>query len=269
MKGYVGLSTAIFTDLSSALFGDDPAVFLLMLAVVPAAVCTAAVFFLRESPARAAAAEDETETKYFGAINTMAVFIAVYLLAYDITGGHGAAVSRVFVAVLLVLLAAPAAVPIYIAFEAKSKSLDLEEEEIKEPLLIEEVAVTPPALAEQTEERRRRPAIGEDHTIREAAKKVDFWILFISFLCGVGTGLVVMNNMGQMGPAMGYRDVSIFVSMISIWGFFGRIGSGSISEYSLKYVLFLKSPLLLVIISLITYSYLYFNLCFLHNYQIE
>ncbi|XP_010935083.1 protein NUCLEAR FUSION DEFECTIVE 4 [Elaeis guineensis] len=234
LKGYVGLSTAIFTDFLSALFGDDPAAFLLMLAVVPAAVCTAAMFFLRESPAGAATAEDETETKCFGAINTMAVVIAVYLLAYDLTGDHGAAVSRVFAAVLLVLLATPAAVPIYVAFKARSKSMDMEEGEIKEALLIEEVAVAPPAMAEETEERRRGPAIGEEHTIWEAAKTVDFWILFISFLCGVGTGLAVMNNMGQMGLAMGYRDVSIFVSMISIWGFFGRIGSGSISEYFLK-----------------------------------
>ncbi|EHA8591341.1 protein NUCLEAR FUSION DEFECTIVE 4 [Cocos nucifera] len=234
LKGYVGLSTAIFTDLLSALFGDDPAAFLLMLAVVPAAVCIAAVFFLRESPAGAATAEDETETKYLGAINTMAVVIAVYLLAYDLIGDHGTAVSRVFAAVLLVLLAAPAAVPIYVAFKARSKRLDMEEGEIKEPLLIEEVAVAPPAMAEETEEGRGGPAIGEDHTIWETAKTVDFWILFISFLCGVGTGLAVMNNMGQMGQAMGYRDVSIFVSLISIWGFFGRIGSGFTSEYFLN-----------------------------------
>ncbi|XP_038973942.1 protein NUCLEAR FUSION DEFECTIVE 4-like [Phoenix dactylifera] len=238
LKGYVGLSTAIFTELFSALFGNDPAAFLLMLAVVPATVCIAAMFFLRESPAGAAAAEDETATKYFGAINAMAVVIAVCLLAYDLTGDHGAAVSRAFVAVLLVLLAAPAAVPMHAAFKARSKSPDVESE-IKQPLLVEEVkvepaAVAPPDVAEEKGEGKRGPAIGEDHTIWEAAKTVDFWILFLSFLCGVGTGLTVMNNMGQMGLAMGYRDVSIFVSMISIWGFFGRIGSGSISEYFLK-----------------------------------
>ncbi|PWZ10316.1 hypothetical protein Zm00014a_024240 [Zea mays] len=40
-----------------------------------------------------------------------------------------------------------------------------------------------------------------------------------------------MNNLGQMGVAMGYVDVSLFVSMTSIWGFFGRIASGTISEH--------------------------------------
>lgn len=231
LKGYVGLSTAIFTDLCSALFADNPAAFLLMLAVIPAAVCTAAMLFLREYPA--GAGDDDTDTKYFGAINAMAVVIAVYLLVFDLTGEHGVTMSRAFVAVLLVLLATPAAVPIYVAFKARSENLDLEEGPIKEPLLIEEVREEqqPPAAEEY---RKRGPAIGEDHTILEAAKTADFWILFVSFLCGVGTGLAVMNNLGQMGLAMGYTDVSIFVSMTSIWGFFGRIGSGSISEYFLK-----------------------------------
>ncbi|KAJ6739237.1 MAJOR FACILITATOR SUPERFAMILY PROTEIN [Salix koriyanagi] len=49
LKGYVGLSTAIFTDLCSALFADEPAKFLIMLAVIPFAVCLAAIVFLRET----------------------------------------------------------------------------------------------------------------------------------------------------------------------------------------------------------------------------
>jgi hypothetical protein len=43
-----------------------------------------------------------------------------------------------------------------------------------------------------------------------------------------------MNNMGQIGLALGYADVSLFVSMTSIWGFFGRIISGTVSEYYIK-----------------------------------
>jgi hypothetical protein len=81
---------------------------------------------------------------------------------------------------------------------------------------------------------KRMPLIGEEHTIVEALRTVDFWVLFISFLCGVGTGLAVMNNMGQIGLALGYADVSIFVSLTSIWGFFGRIISGTVSEYFIK-----------------------------------
>ncbi|AQK98385.1 hypothetical protein ZEAMMB73_Zm00001d011954, partial [Zea mays] len=62
LKGYVGLSTAIFIDTSSALFADDPASFLVMLAVVPAAVCALAMVFLREGTA---AADEEDDGRCF------------------------------------------------------------------------------------------------------------------------------------------------------------------------------------------------------------
>lgn len=63
---------------------------------------------------------------------------------------------------------------------------------------------------------KEKPIIGEDHTIFEALKTFDFWVLFLSFLCGVGTGMCVINNLGQMGGALGYANVSIFVSLTSI-----------------------------------------------------
>ncbi|RWW74497.1 hypothetical protein BHE74_00017557 [Ensete ventricosum] len=243
LKGYVGLSTAIFTDICSALFADNPAAFLLMLAVVPAAVCTAAMFFLRES---SPAGDDESAdldgagAKYFGVINAMAVAIAVYLLAFDLTGSHGALVSRLFAAGLLVLLAAPAAVPIHKSLTARRRPLGGASEDVgaSEALLAEEAknGGEMSGREDEAEEGKGKPEIGEEHTIVEAVKTVDFWVLFSSFLCGVGTGMAVMNNMGQMGLALGYTDVSIFVSLLSIWGFFGRIISGTISEYFIKYV---------------------------------
>lgn len=260
MKGYVGLSTAIFTDVCSALFADDPAKFLLMLMIVPFVVCLTAIFFLREIPPSSTAREEKEETRYFGIINVIAIVIALYSLGFDISGEHSRVVSRVFAAVLLVLLASPLGIPIYLMIRnmirVGSKSLDVEGN-VREPLLIQEAAPQQQqpdekkadavvakgqngeaaAAKEEKQEVRvekRKPVIGEDHTIFEAIKTIDFWILFVSFLCGVGTGLAVMNNLGQMGLALGHTDVSIFVSLTSIWGFFGRIGSGSVSEYFVK-----------------------------------
>ncbi|KAK4424066.1 protein NUCLEAR FUSION defective [Sesamum alatum] len=237
LKGYVGLSTAIFTDICSALFADDPAKFLLMLAIVPFVVCLSAIVFLREIPPSSTAAEENDETKYFGIVNVLAVIIALYLLAFDVSGPHGDVFSQVFAAILLVLLASPLSIPIYLAAKSFIRSGDNTidaEKSVTEPLLTAEaekkvVATPSPEVAE-----KGRPVLGEEHTIIEALKTVDFWILFGSFLCGVGTGLAVMNNLGQMGLALGYADVSIFVSLTSIWGFFGRILSGSVSEYFIK-----------------------------------
>ncbi|XVF00895.1 hypothetical protein REPUB_Repub04eG0041400 [Reevesia pubescens] len=248
LKGYVGLSTAIFTDLCSALFSNDPAKFLIMLAVIPFVVCLAAIFFLREIPQSTSVAAEKEEIRYFAIFNIVAVVVAVYLLAYDFIGSTNQVFSLVFAVILLILLATPVAVPVY-SFVKSWRLVRFEPDmERQEPLLkeettaadkeevIEEAEVVAAAVAdgEVVKVEKVKPEIGEDHTIFEAMRTWDFWFLFVSFLCGVGTGLAVMNNMAQIGLALGYADVSIFVSLTSIWGFFGRIISGSVSEYFLK-----------------------------------
>jgi len=257
LKGYVGLSTAIFTDLCAALFAYDPAKFLIMLAVIPFAVCLTAIVFLRETPPAATIEEEKEESKYFNIFNAVAVIVAVYLMAYGFIPNPSHAISLAFSVILLVLLASPLAAPVHAFIKSwtlnRFKNQADVERQIQEPLLIEEkaqeeiqekpaeesasaVVEQPQAVEEEKAavEVKRRPVIGEDHTIFEAMQTVDFWVLFVSFLCGVGTGLAVMNNMGQIGLALGYADVSLFISMTSIWGFFGRIVSGSVSEYYIK-----------------------------------
>ncbi|KAJ8771021.1 hypothetical protein K2173_023346 [Erythroxylum novogranatense] len=244
LKGYVGLSTAIFTDICTALFSSDPSTFLLILAVVPAAVCLTAIIFLRENPPALTSAEEREEARYVNVFNVIAITVATYLLAFDITGNHGRVLSIAFASGLMFLLATPLVVPLYsVLFKLKSCNSDVEGQ-IKEPLIVSHKASpakqrkpaetkTHTELEDVSTSTKRRPVIGEDHRVFEMMQTVDFWILFVSFLCGVGTGMCVMNNMGQMGLALGYKDVSIFVSLTSIWGFFGRIGSGVASEYFL------------------------------------
>ncbi|XP_031106965.1 protein NUCLEAR FUSION DEFECTIVE 4-like [Ipomoea triloba] len=222
LKGYLGLSTAIFTDLCTALFSSDPSAFLLTLAIVPAVVCLIAAFFLRETPSTAA--EERQQSLIFHFFNAVAFVVALYLSVFDLSGSHGQLVSLVFAIGLLVLLVTPLFVPVYFMV-AKSGSISDPEGRTKEPLLVKNDG------GGNVSEVRPRPMIGEDHTIVEALLTFDFWVLFVSFLCGVGTGLCVSNNLGQMGAALGYSDVSIFISLTSIWGFFGRIISGMASEH--------------------------------------
>lgn len=247
LKGYVGLSTAIFTDLCAALFSSRPAPFLLMLAVVPAAACLIAMLFLREVDAGSPTATGNTneESRYFAVFNALAIIVAVYLLVFNVTGHHSAAVSRAFAGVLLFLLVSPAAIPFYAAGlsrrpppassdeEARHKAMPSTPSSDKEDGPHEEAHGPGPDMEGDGLE-KKRPMIGEDHGIFQTVRTVDFWCLFMSFLCGVGPGMAVMNNMGQMGLALGHADVSVFVSLMSIWGFFGRIGSGTTSEYFLK-----------------------------------
>ncbi|ERN08214.1 hypothetical protein AMTRI_Chr09g17590 [Amborella trichopoda] len=259
LKGYVGLSTAIFTDIGSALFANNPAYFLLMLTFIPGAVCIPSMLFLREVPPASDTDEDRQEGRYFWAFNASAFAIAFYLLIFDLTGSHKGVVSRAFVVGLLLLLAAPVAVPVSAALRpfASRKLWDAEghkasqeskvqekegerdgegeggKEVVKENGESEKEAGNVEGLKEE-EGKRGKPLIGEEHTIWQAFGKLDFWVLFVSLLCGVGSGLAMMNNMGQIGEALGRADVSVFVSLMSIWGFFGRIASGTLSEYLLR-----------------------------------
>nr|TKR97098.1 hypothetical protein D5086_0000216450 [Populus alba] len=81
-----------------------------------------------------------------------------------------------------------------------------------------------------TVKRRRGPHRGEDFTLMQALIKADFWLIFFSLLLGSCSGLTVIDNLGQMSQSLGYDNTHIFVSMISIWNFLGRVGGGYFSE---------------------------------------
>lgn len=82
---------------------------------------------------------------------------------------------------------------------------------------------------------RRGPHRGEDFTLTQALIKADFWLIFFSLLFGSGSGLTVIDNLGQMSQSLGYNNTHVFVSMISIWNFLGRIGGGYFSEKVVRY----------------------------------
>jgi hypothetical protein len=80
-----------------------------------------------------------------------------------------------------------------------------------------------------------KPHHGENFTLEQASANVDFWLIWLSLLLGAGSGLAVMDNLGQMSQAIGLKDVHIFVSLTSIWNFLGRVGGGYFSEIIVRY----------------------------------
>ncbi|ERN09847.1 hypothetical protein AMTR_s00013p00062140 [Amborella trichopoda] len=78
--------------------------------------------------------------------------------------------------------------------------------------------------------RRKEPHRGEDFTLMQALIKADFWLIFFSLLLGSGSSLTVIDYLGQLSQSLGYKNTDIFVSMISIWNFLGRVGAGYIAE---------------------------------------
>ncbi|KAJ6840106.1 putative protein NUCLEAR FUSION DEFECTIVE 4 [Iris pallida] len=84
--------------------------------------------------------------------------------------------------------------------------------------------------------RRKGTHRGEGFTLTQALIKADFWLIFLSPLLGSGTGLTVIDNLGQMSQSLGYDETHVFVSMISIWNFLGRVAGGCFSEIIVSFV---------------------------------
>ncbi|KAL6223564.1 hypothetical protein ACLB2K_006949 [Fragaria x ananassa] len=78
--------------------------------------------------------------------------------------------------------------------------------------------------------RRKGPHRGENFTLMQALIKADFWLIFVSLLLAAGSGLTVIDNLGQIVLSLVYTNTSIYVSMISIWNFLGGVGGGYFSE---------------------------------------
>lgn len=74
--------------------------------------------------------------------------------------------------------------------------------------------------------------VREDSNILEAMSTVNFWLLFLAMLCGMGSGFATINNIRQIGESLRYSTVQLnsLVSLWSIWNFLGRFGAGYISD---------------------------------------
>lgn len=88
----------------------------------------------------------------------------------------------------------------------------------------------------------------EDLNILQALCTLNFWLLFIAMVCGMGSGLATINNISQIGQSLSYPTVAVnsLVSLWSIWNFLGRFGAGFLSDICLHYWK-LERPLFMVI----------------------
>ena len=102
------------------------------------------------------------------------------------------------------------------------------------------------------------PRRGEDHTILQTLRSLDFWLLFIVTTFGVGSGLTATDNMGQLGLALGYSSSAVrtFVSLVSIWNAIGRWVGGFASDFLLRHYGISRALFLAVVMVLMAMAFL-------------
>lgn len=264
LKGYVGISAAVYTVLFNMVLGDSASKLLLFLALGIPIICLAMMFFVR--PCTPASGEDSSVHVHFVFTQAANVVLALYLLISTVISDViplSDTVSYILVAIMVIILISPLAIPVKMTlFPARPKNsipatgssnqlvsaegdlaptdplltpsssasylgsfLDSEDASDVEILL---------AMGEGAVKKKRKPKRGEDFKFAEALIKADFWLLWVVYFLGVGSGVTILNNLAQVGVAYGLDDTTILLALFSFCNFVGRLGSGAVSEHFVR-----------------------------------
>lgn len=259
LKGYAGLSAAVYTEIYTGVLHDSSANLLLFLALGVPTVCLLTMYFVR--PCEPSLVENSSEQVHFLFTQIASVLLGVYLVAATILDHVvtlADALNYSLLAIMALLLFAPLAIPLKMTLFPSNRRKGLLDSSDGSPItdhdhtepflpsssgsnlgnLEDDDATDIDILLAEGEgavkQKRRRPKRGEDFRFREALLKADFWLLFVVYFIGVGSGVTVLNNLAQVGIAAGAVDTTISLSLFSFCNFFGRLGGGAVSEYLVR-----------------------------------
>ncbi|KAG8080953.1 hypothetical protein GUJ93_ZPchr0007g6081 [Zizania palustris] len=265
LKGFVGLSGAVYTQLYLAFYGDDAKSLILLIAWLPAAVSIMFVHTIRIMPYPRRRGGQETSSDPFFCFLYISIGLACYLLVMIVVQWQFAFSHTAYscaAAALLIVLFLPLCVVIKQEYKIhRERELDAAVHATDPPPTITvdhvQMSTTTTSKTETTIEQEgpstpapaagscmgkwvktmfRPPARGDDYTILQALVSLDMLVLFVATICGVGGTLTAIDNMGQIGQSLGYpaKSINTFVSLISIWNYAGRVAAGFASETLLE-----------------------------------
>ncbi|KAK3139788.1 hypothetical protein QOZ80_5AG0390240 [Eleusine coracana subsp. coracana] len=270
LKSFVGLSGAIYTQLYLAIYGDDAASLVLLVAWLPAAFNIFTVYTIRVLPYTRRAGGGEAYNKPFYHFLYLSIALAGYLLVMIVLQKQVHFTHAAYIVtstVLLIILFSPVGVVVREEYKAVSQ---LEQSLQQSPsIAVEQPAAATNGHMKDDDESSpplcggggmgcitnmfRPPALGEDYSIMQALVSVEMLVLFVISVFGIGGTLTAIDNMAQIGQSLGYpaKSINTFVSLISIWNYAGRAGAGYISEILLARYRFPR-PLALTVVLLVS-----------------
>ncbi|XP_057781850.1 protein NUCLEAR FUSION DEFECTIVE 4 [Salvia miltiorrhiza] len=238
LKGFTGLSGAILTQVYLAVYGNDSKALILLIAWLPAALSVVFVFTIRELKVVRQTAD---ELKIFYQFLYVSILLALFIMVMTILQKVLVGFPPAAYAASATVVCAALFVPLLIAIREESRAW------MKEPIIVPPPQITIDNNNNNSEEEKSRnktetscfartflnkPERGEDYTILQALLSTDMIVLFLATFCGLGSSLTAVDNLGQIGESLGYpqKTINTFVSLLSIWNYFGRIFAGFVSE---------------------------------------
>lgn len=233
------------------LFEGDPTTFILILAIAPTIVSLLLMPWVKIY--RTSTADDK---KHLNGFSSIALIVAAYLMVIIILENiftfplWARIISFMF---LLLLLASPVGIATKAHRDTERRLLQgtspetcrLMDEpepmpstkytEVQEPLEYQEIPGEPgqaKAACSSSGDDLLDEEKKDDINLRGAMLTLNFWLLFIAMICGMGSGLATINNISQIGESLGYTTIerSSLVALWSIWNFLGRFGAGFVSD---------------------------------------
>uniref|UniRef100_K4D578 Nodulin-like domain-containing protein n=1 Tax=Solanum lycopersicum TaxID=4081 RepID=K4D578_SOLLC len=201
MKGFVGLSGAIFTQLYLAIYGNDSKSLILLIAWLPALLSMIFIFSIREKKF----SRHPNEVKVFYVTLVISIVLALLLMGITIAQKEE-----------------------YASWKLNKKELESVPSRViveEPPLPISRARVSEIELPEyssmvKVQEKKevgcfsdifKKPKRGEDYTILQALLSIDMLILFVATFCGLGCSF---NINRQIGESLGYPQHTIIVGRL-------------------------------------------------------
>ncbi|KAA0051886.1 hypothetical protein IC582_028200 [Cucumis melo] len=246
LNGYVGIGGAILTQIYLGIYGPkDPSNLVLLFAWLPSAVILVLSFSIRPICIH----KHPEELKVFYHLLYVSVILAMFILFLTIAQKEVAFTRRGYTngaAVIVVLLFLP--LVIVCREEHVLYKLNKQNEDSSFNISINDHQKPHSSITtEKTENSRsyfskiwNKPERGEDFSILQAIFSIDMTLIFLATFSGSGSALTAIDNLGQVAESLAYPSeaISIIVSWVSVFNFFGRIFSGFISEnFMIKYKL--------------------------------